>query len=45
MIIIDIPTWMLLIGWFFTQSLKISSTFFILILALNRVDAFIDSKR
>ena len=41
MIIIDIPTWMLMIGWVFTQLLKIVATMFLLVFCLNKVDQWV----
>ena len=38
MILIDIPNWMLIGGWFFTQLLKLVVTMFILVISLNRID-------
>ena len=38
MILIDIPSWMIMIGWFFTQLLKLVVTMFILVISLNKID-------
>jgi hypothetical protein len=38
MIIIDIPNWMLIVGWFFTQVFKIVGAMFILVVSLNKID-------
>jgi len=38
MILIDIPNWMLIVGWFFTQILKIVSSMFILVISLNKIE-------
>lgn len=40
MILIDIPSWMIMIGWFFTQIFKIVTTMFILVMSLNKIDVW-----
>lgn len=38
MILIDIPSWMIMIGWFFTQIFKVVTTMFILVISLNKIE-------
>jgi len=40
MILIDLPSWMLMIGWFFTQIFKVVTTMFILVMSLNKIDVW-----
>jgi|TARA_R100001460_G_scaffold87602_2_gene129043 hypothetical protein len=40
MILIDIPSWMIMIGWFFTQIFKVVTTMFILVMSLNKIDVW-----
>jgi|TARA_R100000654_G_scaffold46394_3_gene72608 hypothetical protein len=40
MILIDLPSWMIMIGWFFTQIFKVVTTMFILVMSLNKIDVW-----
>ena len=44
MIIIDIPTWMLWVGWLITNTCLLALTFLILIVCLNKVDKLTERK-
>jgi len=38
MIIVDIPTWLIYIGWFFSQVFKVTIALFLLVWSLNKLD-------
>lgn len=40
MIIVDIPTWLVYIGWFLSQVFKIVVTMFLLVWSLNKIDSY-----
>jgi len=44
MIIIDIPTWQLMIGWFFSQVLKFSVSAVLIVHCLNKFDGWLERK-